>query len=163
MNAWKARWNALAPRERQGLLLAALVVGLALVWAVLLGPALRTLKGVAAQRAALDQQHSRMLALQAHAQALQGLSAVSPQDALAGLQASAAPLGKAGSLQVLGDQATLTLKQVSAAALAPWLHAQPGQNLNPVEVHVVRDPGNAEASWSGTLVFRLPSKPGGTP
>lgn len=156
-DTFKARWAAMATRERQGLTLAACLVGAALVWGVLVAPALRTLKSVNAQSVALGAEQERMAALQARAKALQTQPVVAPQDALRALQAAAAGVGKNASLQVVGEHATLTLKQVSSATMAQWLSPQPGLSLSPLEVHVQREAGAAEALWSGTLVFRLPA------
>lgn len=156
-DTFKARWAALASRERQGLTVAACVVAAALTWGVLVAPALRTLKSVDAQSAALSAEQERMATLQTRAKALQLQPTVAPQDALKALQATAAGVGKSASLQVVGEHATLTLKQVSSATMAQWLSPQPGQSLSPFEVRVQRDVGTAEPLWSGTLVFRLPA------
>jgi general secretion pathway protein M len=158
--AWQktvqTRWSALAQREQLALTLAALVVGLALFWGVLVAPALRTLKAVQTQRAALAAQLERMQALQARATQLQAKPALLPKDALQTLQAVATALGKNASVQVLGEQATVTLKQVSAPDLAPWLAPQSTLGLSPLEAHLQRDAGSTTALWSGTLVFQLP-------
>jgi general secretion pathway protein M len=155
-DTFKARWAALAARERQGLTIAAWVVGAALVWGVLIAPAVRTLKSVDAQSTALSAELERMAALQARAKALQSQPVMAAQDALKALQSAVAGVGKNASLQVSGELATLTLKQVSSATMAQWLGPQPGLSLSPFEVRVQRDLGAAEALWSGTLVFRLP-------
>lgn len=149
----RARWNTLAAREQRGLLLAALVVGMALLWAVLLAPALRTLGKAGAQRVDLDKDLAGMHALQAQAKALQQQSALSPQEAISALQSATTALGTGATLAVVGDLATVTVKQVSAETLAPWL-AQ-GRAGQAVEAHLLRDAGTG--AWSGTLVLRLPS------
>lgn len=153
----KARWGALAPREQRALALAGLVVLLAVVWGLLVSPALRTLKTVGAQSAGLGSELERMQALQARAMQLQAKPALAPQDALKALQAAAAALGKAATLQVMGEQVTLNVKQISAKDLAPWLSPQPASGLHATEVHLQRDATAATAQWSGTLVFRLPA------
>jgi general secretion pathway protein M len=153
----KARWAAMAPREQRGLTLAVAVVALALVWSVLLAPALRTLKGVAAQNLQLATELERMQALQARAKLLQAKPALAPKESLKALQSAAAALGKAAVLQTMGDQATLTLKQVSAADLAPWLSPGSGTGLSASEVRLQRSGDGAEPLWSGTLVFVLPA------
>ena len=155
-----ARWAALAPRERRGLTLAALVVGTALIWTALLAPALRTLKSADAQTAALAVERDRMLALQARAAALKAQPAVPPQEALKSLQAASSVLGKGAVLQVTGDQATLTLKQIPAVALAQWLSPATGPSLSPVDAQLQRDGGTSQALWSGLLVYRLPAGAG---
>jgi general secretion pathway protein M len=151
----KMRWAALAAREQRGLTLALAVVAVALVWSVLLAPALRTLKAVPAQNLQWSAALERMQALQARAKQLQAKPAVAPKESLKALQTAAAALGKSATLQTLGEQATLTLKQVSAADLAPWLSPGSGVGLSPSEVHLQRS-SDADPRWSGSLVFMLP-------
>lgn len=165
MSALGRRWAALAPREQRGVQLAAMLVAALLLWWVLLAPALGTLKRAPSQLAALDAQLEVMLGLQARAQILQAQSVVSRTEALAALQAGVAALGTAARLQITGDQATVTLQQVGSDALAQWL-AQPGPTLRllPAQANWTRDAGNgALATWSGTLVFNLPSGNGKSP
>jgi general secretion pathway protein M len=155
--ALATRFAALAPRERRALQLAVVVVGLALVWWVVLAPALGTLTKAPAQRLQLEQQRDRMLALQLRAQTLQAQATLPPADALQALQTAVSALGSGASLQVVGEVATVKLQQVSADALAQWLvQPQVGTRLQPVEARWVRDPGPVPA-WSGTLVYRLPA------
>ena len=152
----KARWATLAAREQRGVLLAAAALGAALVWFVALAPALRSLKTVAAQSASLAADIERMQALQVRAKALQAKPALAPQESLRALQAAATKLGNAVTLQVVGEQATLTIKRMSAVELGQWLAAQTGPGMSPTEAHLKRDTGSVEPVWSGTLVYRLP-------
>lgn len=156
-NLVRARWAALAARERRGVLLAAAVLGLALVWFVALAPALRSLKTVATQSAALAADIDRMQALQARAKALQTKPALAPQESLRSLQAAAGKLGASVSLQVVGEQATLTIKKLGALPMGQWLSPQTGPGLSPIEAHLKRDTGSVEPVWSGTLIYRLPT------
>jgi general secretion pathway protein M len=137
--------------------LAATVLGAALVWFITLAPALRNLKTVATQSASLAADVDRMQALQARAKALQAKPALAPQESLHALQTAATKLGNAVSLQVVGEQATLTIKRFSALELGQWLAAQTGPGLSPTEAHLKRDTSSVEPVWSGTLVYRLPS------
>jgi general secretion pathway protein M len=159
----KTRWAALGAREQRGIALAAGVLGAALVWSVALAPALRTLKTAEAQSAQLGATTERMQALQARARLLQAQPATAPQDALKTLQSATNLLGKSASLQVVGEQATLSLKQVSAASLAPWLTPAAGGSPSPAEAHLQRDAGSTEPLWSGILVFRMPAHKPGSP
>jgi general secretion pathway protein M len=138
-------------------LLAAALVAAALLWTVALAPALRTLKSAEAQSAQLGRSAERMQALQARAKTLQAQPLAAPEDTLRALQAASAALGKTGTLQVNGDQATLTLRQISAPELAAWLAPVAGSGLNPSEALLQRQAGGTEALWSGTLVYRLPT------
>jgi general secretion pathway protein M len=159
----KTRWAALGVREQRSLTLAAAVLGLALFWSVLLAPALRTLKSVDAQNAVLGKELERMQALQTRARALQAQPALAPKESLKALQTAATGLGKNAVLQVVGEQATLTLKQVSATALAQWLTPQAGAGLSPLEARLQREGSSTEPLWSGTLVFRLPANANAAP
>lgn len=154
----QARWSALGGRERAALSLAAAVVVAALVWSVALAPALRTLQAAAAQRAQLGASAERMQALRARAKLLQAKPQAAAGEALRALQGGVTALDKAATLQVAGGQATLTLRQLRPADLAPWLSPAPGGYPSPSEVHLQRDAG-AEPLWSGTLVYRLPDTP----
>lgn len=152
----RARWATLVPREQRGLALAALVVALALVWGIGVRPALRTLATAPAQQAAAQQQLEAMQALQARAQKLQAQPALSAQDAVRSLQAAATALTPPAELQLQGDRATLQLQGVAPGALASWLSAQAQSGSGPVQAQLVRDTNATQATWSGTLTFRLP-------
>jgi general secretion pathway protein M len=152
----KARWANLAAREQRGVLLASAVLGAALVWFIALAPASRSLKNVALQSAAQGADIERMQALQARAKALQAKPALAPQESLQTLQTAATKLGPAVSLQIVGGQATLTIKKLSALPLGQWLAPETGPGLSPSEAHLKRDTGSVEPVWSGTLVYRLP-------
>lgn len=151
----QARWATMAPREQRGVRLAAVLVVVALLWGVLLAPALRVLQKAPAQHQALDAEMDHMLRLQLRARALQNQTAVSAAEALKGLQLSIVPLGAGATVRVLGDQVTLTLQQVGAKEFAVWLAQPDAARMQATEVHVQRDAGD-KASWSGTLVFTLP-------
>ena len=155
-NGLKTRWQALAEREKRGLGAAAALVAVALLWSVVLAPALRTLQSVEAQNAQLSRTLERMQTLQARAKLLQAKPRVTAADSLKTLQDATTAQGKMASLQVLGEQATITLRQISAPTLAAWLAPESAARLNPVEAHLQRDGNSAEPLWSGTLVFRLP-------
>jgi len=161
--ALQARWAALGRREQGGLRLAALAIAAALLWSLALAPALRTLRAAPATHAELAAASERMLALRARAQALQALPAVSPQEGLVALRDVINGLGKSASLEVLGAQATLKLKQLSASELAPLLAPPAGSLSSPTEVHLQRDANANPPRWSGSLVFVLPSAKPGAP
>ena len=157
----RARWAALGQREQRAVQLAAAVLGLALLWSLALAPALRTLKTADAQNAELAVTLERMQALQARAKQLQAQPALAPQEAQKALQAATSAAGSHATLLVVGDQATVTLRQMDAKGLAALLAPAAGSGPGPFEVHLLRDAQTAEPLWSGTLVFRLPvAKPG---
>ncbi len=172
----RARWQALAPRERRLLRAAAAAIALALLWWVGIAPALQLQRTAPARHAELDAQLQRMQALQAEAQQLQGAPHPDPDNARRALQSAVTEnLGASARLSLSGDQATVTLKGTPGDALAPWL-AQVRSNAHavPQEVHLVRSgaapaesrpvalsdqPAAAPAPrWDGTLVLALPPR-----
>lgn len=161
--ALRARWAALAPREQLLVLLACSVVGLALLWWLLLAPALQTWQHSAARHGALDAQLRQMQALRAQAAQLQSAPRL-PQGGtgaqpLRALQDSArSVLGPAARLTIVGTQVTVTLNNAPAEALAQWL-AQARTSAQTVvqQAKLERGASGADgaARWSGTLVLAL--------
>lgn len=163
--ALQAAWQRLAPREQALVRAAAALVGLALLWWLLLAPALHTLRSAPAQHARLDAELQHMQALQAQAQQLQAQPRAAPQDAARALQASVAQaLGPGARLTLAGERASLALKGVGADALAAWLvQARSNAHAVPMEAHLTRSPAPAAGAaagpvrWDGTLVLTLPA------
>lgn len=154
------RWKLLAPRERSLLTAAAAMLLVALLWTLLLAPALRVLRTAPAQAAALDAQLQRMQTLQAQAQALQQQAPLGYEDALRALQqATKQTLGTSAQISVSGERATVTLQAVGADALAQWL-AQARLNARsvPLEAKINRISTPASTTWSGVLVMSLPAR-----
>lgn len=179
----RARWTALAPREQSLVTGAAAVVLLALLWWVAVAPALRTLQGAETQRRTLEVQWQTMQNLLVQARLLQAQPGVNQSDALRALESSVKQsLGASAQLTVVGDRATVTVRAVSAEALAQWLaQARINARALPSEARLVRAsaptpvsppttptaPGAAVvarpagtdemgAFWSGSMVLSLP-------
>ena len=186
LSQFQARWRALEAREQTLATSAVLLVGLALIWWLLVAPPLRTLRTAEAQQRSLHVQLQKMQALQAQAQALQTQTKLGRDEAVRALEASVKQrLGSAGQLAVVGDRATVTLRNVPADALAQWLaqarvnartipgevrlvrstlsmHATPGNSISAANAQVpaaaptpAAAAGNAPV-WDGTLVMSLP-------
>lgn len=155
-----ARWNTLAPRERQWLAIGIAVVVLALLWWVALAPALQTLRSAEAQHQALDAQLQQMRSLQAQAQALQAQPRVGHDEALRALEASVAQrLAGTGQLNVVGDRATVTLRGSPPEALAQWLtQVRVNARAAPGEARLVRRAQLGAPVWDGTIVLSLPQR-----
>ncbi|RVT53397.1 type II secretion system protein GspM [Rubrivivax albus] len=117
----RARWAGLSARERQGVTLAAVVVGLALLWVVAVQPAWRTVRSAPAQQAQLDAAWQRMQRDAAEAKRLRALPPVAPALAAQTLQAATTRLGDAGKLSLQGERAVLTLTEANGDAIAQWL------------------------------------------
>ncbi|HSV78031.1 MAG TPA: type II secretion system protein GspM [Ramlibacter sp.] len=157
IEALRARWAALAARERMLVAGAAALVGLALFWWVALAPALGTLRSAEDQHHALDTQLQQMLRLQAQAKAMQAQPRQNPDEAMRQLEQSIRQqLGTSARYAIAGERVTLTLTNTAPAALAQWL-AQMRANARaiPGEARLARNPGGG---WDGTLVLTLPPR-----
>jgi general secretion pathway protein M len=114
------------------------------------------------QHRILDQQLQRMQALAAEAQALKTRPPVPHGEALRALESSVRQsLGPGAQLNIAGERATVTLKNVPAATLAQWLaQARVNARVLPGEARLVRGttPAGGGATWDGTLVLNLPAR-----
>ncbi len=156
MRAWYTatakHLQALPPRERRAVAIAAAVIGIALVWMVGVAPALRTLDQAPAQINALDAQLQTMQGLAAEARELRGVAPVSAGQAALALQSATDRLGAAGRITVQGDRATLSLTGVTGEGLRAWLaEARSGARARPVEAQLTRGP----QGYSGTLTVTV--------
>lgn len=157
--AWQQlqpRWQALAPRERSLVQITAVVVVLALLWWVLIAPALSTLQKAPARHAQLDAQLQQMQTLRAEAIALQAATRTQPEDALRALRsATEKNLGDKTALQVAGDRATVVLQATPASALAQWLsQARSNAHAGAVQAELNKNPA---ATWDGNVVMAWPA------
>ena len=156
MNALRARWAALAPRERMLISVAAAVIGLALVWMIALQPALRTLRTAPLEQARLDAQWQVMQREAAEARALRATPPVAPNLAAQALQGATARLNGKARLMLQGERAVLTLQGVHGDALAQWLsEARLAARARPVEAKLTR----GDEGYTGTLVVAIGSRP----
>jgi general secretion pathway protein M len=184
MNALAQRWASLAGREKTMVVSAGLVMGLALLWWVALAPALQTLRAADAQHAQVDAQLQSMRLLAAEANALRGQRALGYEESLRNLESSIKQTFGAGAVLSVSDaRASLTLKGVSADALAQWLsQARINARVVPSEARLLRSsagapdaagvPFSAASSasaksasvspspvlWDGVLVLALPAR-----
>jgi general secretion pathway protein M len=134
-----AAWQGLAPRERRLVALAAGVVGVALLWALAVQPAWRTLARAPAEIDRLDAQLQTMRALAAEAQALRDTPPVPPEQAQAALQAATARLGEQAQLAPAGDRIVVRFNGVAPSALREWLaEARAGARARPVAAALQR-------------------------
>lgn len=151
---WKARWQALGSRERRGLTIVAWVLGLFLLWAVAIAPALRTARVAPGQLEQFDGQLQVMQRQAAEAKELRAAPALNNSQSSAALRAASDALGANGRLQVAGDRATLTLNGVSGTQLRDWLsEARSAARARPIEANLTRGP----QGFSGSIVVTLPS------
>ncbi|WP_296445120.1 type II secretion system protein GspM [Rhodoferax sp. UBA5149] len=158
----QARWRLVSRREQRLLLAALALVLAAVLWWLALAPALATLKAAEKQRAALDVQLQQMQRLQAQAKVLQAQPHITLADARRLLEASVKSLGNTAQLVVAGERVTVTLKGISADALAQWLaQARLNARAVPTEARLVRGAvgaAGAALTWDGTLVLTLSAR-----
>lgn len=151
-------WQGLAPRERKAVSIVGWIVGLALLWWVLLGPAVHTLRKAPSQHSALDAQIAQMQRMAATAEHLKEQNSApipSRGAAQSSLTQATAPLGATGQVSVQGDRAILTLRGVSPDALALWLsQVRVNARLTPVSAQIDRR-GNPEG-WHGQITVAGP-------
>lgn len=157
--AWKTRWSAMAPRERQ---IATAAIWLAvLTFLVLVGirPALRTLSDAPEKIRAVDVQLDEMRRMADEVKVLRQRQPVPPAQAEASLRAASERLGERARLQIQGDRATLTLTKVEGTELADWLEeARSAARVKPVEAALMQvEPG----IYSGTVTVTLGPGAGG--
>ena len=146
------RWAAMPPRERMGLTLAGIAIGIAIVWMIGVAPALRTLREAPAQIDSLDLQLQAMQRMATEARDLRGAAPVPATQAALALKSATDRLGDKAKLAVMGDRATLTLSGVTGEALRAWLiEARSGARARPVEAQLTRGP----QGYAGTLVVSL--------
>lgn len=154
----QASWARLAPREKALVRMAAAVVLLALLWWLLLAPPLKALRQSDARHTEVAAQWQQMLQLQAEAEQLQSAPRHAGVDAPGQLQsATKTRLGTAAKLTLAAGQATVTLTDAPAPALAGWLaQVRAGTQATPVQAQLTRSANAQPARWSGTIVLALP-------
>jgi general secretion pathway protein M len=156
MNALRARWAALAPRERTLVSVAGALIVFALVWLVGIQPAWKVLRNAPVEQARLDRQWQDMQRAAAEARALRATPPVAPNLAAQALQGATARLNGKARLMLQGDRAVLTLQGVHGDALVQWLgEARLGARARPVEAKLNR----GEDGYSGTLVVVFGARP----
>lgn len=157
MQALRARWATLAPREQALAAAAAVLVALALLWWIALGPALGTLRTAPEQHRSLDAQLQHMRRLQAQASAMQSQPRQSHDESMRQLEAAIRQhLGVTARYTIAGERVTLTLANAPAQGLAQWLsEVRANARAIPGEARLTR---NASGGWDGTLVVTLPAR-----
>ncbi|WP_457422695.1 type II secretion system protein GspM [Roseateles sp. P5_E7] len=146
------QWQTLGERERFALASIAVLLGLLLAWAILLAPALRTLKAAPAELEKLELQLQQMQSQAQEAGALRKAPSVPPAQAQAALTASVEHLGPVARLNLTGDRAVVTLNGIAPQALQAWLgEVRSAARARPVEAQLTRGP----KGYSGSLVLSL--------
>lgn len=148
----RARWAALAPRERQLVMAAGAALVVLLLWLVLLGPAISVLRSAPARLQAQEVELATMRQLAEEAKTLKSASPVAGPEAAAALKAATERLGSHATLVVAGGRATLKLDGVAPPALQAWLaEARAGARARPLEAQLQQTPTGLQ----GQLVLGL--------
>ena len=157
LEPWRQRFRGLAPREQAMVVAAALLVVLALLWWVALGPAIATLRSADAQHRAVDTQLQQMRRLQAQARLMQSQPRQAHDEAMRQLEAAIREqLGVTARYTIAGERVTVTLINTPAEGLARWLtQVRSNARALPGEARLARNP---EGGWDGTLVVTLPAR-----
>ena len=149
-------WLARTARERQAVVVVAVLIGLFAIWSVLVQPALRIVNEAPVQLDRLEAQYQQMQRIAAESAGLRGATRVSPAQASAALKAATDRLGTNARLTLQGDRATLTLTGITPDALRAWLNeARSGARARPVEAQLQR----GTAGYSGSLSMTLGGAP----
>ena len=145
-------WRGREPRERLALKIAALALGLLLIWTLLVGPAWRSARDAPAELDTLEAQLQQMQRLAFEAKTLKGSAPVSAAQAVAPLKTATERLGDRARIAFQGDRATLTLTGVSGEALRAWLsEARSAARSRALDVQLTRNP----QGYAGIVVVSL--------
>jgi general secretion pathway protein M len=148
----RARWLAMAPRERRMVAIAGGLVLLAILWLLLLQPAWRTVREAPPKLDQLDAQLQQMQRLAAEGRELRNAAPVPVAQAAEALKAATDRLGERARLSVQGERAVLTVTGLNGEQLRGWLaEARAGARARPVEAQLNRTP----QGYNGTLVVTL--------
>ncbi len=185
MNTLKNWWSGLAAREQRMVTVAAVVIGLALLWLIAIAPALQTLRATQGQHAQIDAQLQSMQSLAAQAKVLRTQRSLSNEESQRNLENSVKQtFGTNASLTINDGRASLTLKGVNPDALALWLsQARINARVVPSEARLQRSaskpvappvalgsastpnvataastPAVSPVQWDGVLVLALPGR-----
>ncbi|OYT98788.1 MAG: general secretion pathway protein GspM [Burkholderiales bacterium PBB1] len=150
----RARWTALAARERAGLSAAAWLVGVLLLWSVAIQPAWRTLREAPARIDQQGTQLQRLNRLAAEATELRAIAPVPSAQANAALQGTMTRFAGRASLQWQGELATVAVNGLSGDELRDWLaEVRSASRMRATQLQLTR----GAQGYSGTLVL----SPGG--
>ncbi|WP_157268478.1 type II secretion system protein GspM [Azohydromonas aeria] len=148
----RARWRALAPRERRLLTVMGVLLGVLFVWLLLVQPAWRTLQEAPPEIDRLEARLQRMQRQAAEARELRATAPVPAAQSLESLRAATERLGERAKLAVAGERATVTLTGIDGQQLRDWLaEVRSGARARPVEVQLTR----AGQNFSGSVVLAL--------
>lgn len=152
-----AKWQALAPRERQMLVGMSWAMGLVLVFMVGVRPAWRTLQQAPVQLQEVNTILDDMRKQSEEVKAMRAQPPVPPAQAQAALQSATERLGEGAHLRIQTDRAVVTLNKVSGAQLAQWLtEVRSSARVRPLEANLTQV-STGVYSGSVTVALSAPS------
>lgn len=148
-----SRWQAMAPRERQMVTLAAWALGLTLLVLVGIRPAVRTLQQAPIQLNEVNATLDDMRRQAEEVRLLKQLPPVPPAQAQAALQSATERLGPAATLRVQQDRVIVTFNKVPGGQLAEWLsEVRSAARARPVEANLAESEVGA---YSGSVTLSM--------
>ena len=159
LNALRARFDALNPREQRWLLWGTVAAVLLLVLGLGVWPALRSWRASVPAHQQLVQQMQMVQGLQARAQVLQAAPRFDADEGVRQLQEATLDLGERMQISAGPQQMNVTVQALPAQALAQWLaSARELAHAVPLQAQLILGSETGPALWSGTLVLALPPR-----
>ena len=165
MDAMRAKWAALASRERMLVGGAIALITAAALWWIGISPALMQLRQARAVAPELDAQLQLMRSQAAQATSLKAQRALSYDESLRSLESTVKAASAVATLALSDARASITLRGISGDALAQMLaQLRSNARLVPTELRLKQasTAPNTTApittTWDGTLVLSLPAR-----
>lgn len=149
------RWQALAGREQLLLTAIAALLVLALLWWLLLQPAIGNWQNARTAKAKWETGMQRVQQAGKQAASLRNMKSISTEEARNAITGSLKLLAGTGQVTWQADTARVTLSNTRPEALAQWL---PAVRLNALSLPASSTLTLTEKGWSGTVVLRLPAE-----
>lgn len=149
------RWQALAGREQILLATIGVLLVLALLWWLLLQPAIKNWQQAYAGQAKWESNMQRIRTAGKQAATLRGMKSMTGEEAKKAVTDSLKLLAGTGQLAWQADTVRVTLTNTQPEALAQWLSAV---RLNALSLPSSSSLTLSKQGWSGTVVLRLPTE-----
>lgn len=131
---FRAKWQTMAPRERQLIVVMAWIFGTVLVVMLGVRPALKTLQQAPVQLREVDTTLDDMRRQADEVKVLRQMPAVPPAQAESMLRSATQRLGEGSNLRVQGDRVIVAVTKVPGSKLAEWLtEVRSGARVRPLE------------------------------
>ncbi len=151
--SWAQRWRHLGARDRRAMVWGGIVLVLALLWGVALGPAVATLREAPAQIAAERATLERIKAMAHEARALQPTTSSGSGSAMDRLREASDALAEQVQISTQGNLLVVNVSDVQPEALGAWLAGvRKTAHLKPSEASLRV---SASGGWSGTVTFQV--------